>query len=116
MSGQSTGNRTEQDLKQILAPLAETEANVPSADKVYWHAQIRMKLDAQRRGRRTVLRPLRVYQLTIAIGMTSAGALASLWPLIVNGVSSAGLIAGPVIIALASVGAWLIGEANTAGA
>ena len=56
------------EIRRLLAPLARTGSETPSAEAVYWQARVRLAIDEENRRRRAVSRPLRRFQLAIGAG------------------------------------------------
>jgi len=102
------------EVQQLLAPLAHARTEIPSADAVYWRAQARLAIEELNRQRRGVLRPLRLFHLTIGAAAIALGALASVWPLLMPASPGAELLTVPFIVVTVAVGAYFLAETGTA--
>ncbi len=109
----SRDHRTPNEVDEVarrLAPLARAEADVPTANAVFWRARARLTIDESTRRRRVVLRPLRVFQRAIGAGAVLLGTLISVWPLLPSVSPGAGLFALPLLAATVILGAFLLAE------
>lgn len=110
MSRNHNSARAAEEVARRLAPLARAETEIPSASAVYWRAQARLTIDKANRRRESVLRPLRVFSRVIGGGAIALGALASVWPPLLPASPGAELFAIPVLVALVTIGAFLLAE------
>ncbi len=107
-------DREVDEVLRLLAPLADTKAELPSFGAIYWRARVRLVLDEASRRRGEVLRPLRLFHLTIGIGAIGVAALVAIGPLFVRVPPGAGLFAVPLLIVMVTAGAYLLDEAGPA--
>ena len=112
----SERHRSEREaaVDRVLAPLAGAGADVPSPETIYWRAQARLALEEASRRRGRVLRPLRLFHAAVGVAAIVIALLVSVSPLLVTVAPGVSMVAVPVLMIMASVGAYLVSEAGPA--
>ena len=104
------------DVIRLLAPLADSPAELPSSDAVYWRARARLALKASRQRQQRAARPLQLFHLALGVGAIATAVIGSTLPLYVEApLSGVGVLVPTLLTAVAALGACFVVESHGRG-